>query len=87
VDGSAASPKPLKTQSPKSRQEDMAARFEDRITSYVESQLEAAFSEGGAQPKVPAKVALGGTAVGFGVMLMGLIVLVAIAFLIKTLFF
>jgi class 3 adenylate cyclase len=87
VDGSAASPKPLKTQSPKSRQEDMAARFEDRITSYVESQLDAAFSEGGAPPKVPAKLALGGAAIGFGVLLMGLIVLVAVAFLIKTLFF
>jgi class 3 adenylate cyclase len=88
VDGSAVSSKPLKTHSPKSRQEDMAARFEDRVTSYVESQLEAAFSgETGAPPKLPAKLALGGAALGFGVLLMGLIVLVAVAFLIKTLFF
>jgi hypothetical protein len=87
VDGRAASPKPLKTQPPQSRQEDMAARFEDRVKSYVESQLEAAFSGGGTPPKVPAKLALGGAAVGFGVILMGLIVVVAIVFLIKTLFF
>jgi len=88
VDGSAASPKPLKTHSPKSRQEDMAARVEDRVTSYVESQLEAAFSgEAGTPPKVPAKLALGGAAIGLVVLSMGLIVLVAVAFLIKTLFF
>jgi class 3 adenylate cyclase len=90
IDGRAASPKPLKTEkTPKSRQEDMASRFEDRITAYVESQLESAFDfqKGGPAPKVPAKLALGGAAVGFGVMLMGLIVLVAIAFLIKALFF
>src|SRR5438445_13676089 len=43
IDGRAASRRPLKTQSPKSRQEDMAARFEDRITAYVERQLEKAF--------------------------------------------
>src|SRR5579862_1600667 len=47
VDGSAATDKPLKTHSPKSRQEDMASRFEqrleERITSYVERQLESAF--------------------------------------------
>jgi hypothetical protein len=67
----------------------MAARFEDRITSYVESQLEAAFDfgKGGTPPKVPAKLALGGAAIGFGVILMGVVVLVAIAFLIKALFF
>src|SRR6478672_861476 len=47
VDGAGASPKPLKTQSPSSRQEDMASRFEERITAYVERQLESAFAEGG----------------------------------------
>jgi class 3 adenylate cyclase len=90
VDGNAASPRPLKTQkrdARKSRQEDMAARFEDRITAYVESQLESAFTEGGGPPKVPARLALGGAAVGFGVILIGVVVLVAIVFLIKTVFF
>jgi len=89
IDGRKSSGRPLKTQKPKSREEDMAARFEDRITSYVESQLEAAFDfgKGGTPPKVPAKLALGGAAIGFGVILMGVVVLVAIAFLIKALFF
>jgi hypothetical protein len=89
IDGRTASPKPLKTHQPsaKSRQEDMAARFEERITSYVEQQLESAFAGGDGPPKVPAKLALGGAAIGFGVMLMGLVVLVAIVFLIKAVFF
>jgi class 3 adenylate cyclase len=86
IDGRAASRRPLKTQSPKSRQEDMAARFEDRITAYVERQLETAFDEHGT-PQVPKKLAIGGAAVGFGVMLIGVVVLVAIVFLIKTVFF
>ncbi|HEU5215165.1 MAG TPA: adenylate/guanylate cyclase domain-containing protein [Gaiellaceae bacterium] len=90
IDGRAASARPLKTETPKkSRQEDMASRFEDRITAYVESQLESAFDfqKGGPPPKVPAKLALGGAAVGFGVMLIGVVVLIAIALLIKTVFF
>jgi class 3 adenylate cyclase len=86
VDGQAASERPLKTQTPASRQEDMAARFEDRVTSFVERQLESAFAEGGA-PKVPAKLALGGAAVGFGVILIGVLLLAAIALLVKVLFF
>jgi class 3 adenylate cyclase len=86
IDGRAASPRPLKTQSPKSRQEDMAARFEDRITAYVERQLESAFDKHGT-PQVPKKLAIGGAAVGFGVMLIGVVVIVAIVFLIKTVFF
>lgn len=86
VDGSAASPKPLKTQAPASRQEDMASRFEQRITAYVEQQLESALA-GEGPPKVPARLAVGGAALGFGVMLMGVVVLVAIALLIKTVFF
>ena len=91
IDGRAASPRPLKTetQSSTSRQEDMAARFEERITAYVESQLESAFDfrQGGPPPKVPTKLALGGAAIGLGVLLMVVIVLVAIAFLIKTVLF
>ncbi|HUZ15767.1 MAG TPA: adenylate/guanylate cyclase domain-containing protein [Gaiellaceae bacterium] len=88
IDGRAASPKPLKTQaSTKSRQEAMASRFEERITAYVEQQLEAAFEGEGGAPKVPTKLALAGSAIGFGVIFMMLVVLVAIAFLIKTLFF
>jgi class 3 adenylate cyclase len=42
IDGRSASPKPLKTQTPKSRQEDMATRMEERINAYVEGQIESA---------------------------------------------
>jgi class 3 adenylate cyclase len=92
IDGRSASPKPLKTEtrSSRSRQEDMAARFEERITAYVESQLESAFdfgTFGGAPPKVPTKLALGGAAIGLGALLMIVVVVVAIAFLIKTVLF
>jgi class 3 adenylate cyclase len=86
IDGRSSSPKPLKTQTPSSRQEDMAKRFEDRITAYVERQLESAFDEHGT-PKVPTKLAFGGAAIGIGVLFMVLVVLVAIAFLIKAVFF
>jgi class 3 adenylate cyclase len=86
IDGRSLASKPLKTDSPKSRQEDIAARFEQRIEAYVENQLESALL-GGGLPKVPAKLALGGAAVGFGVMLMGVVVLAAIVLLVKTLFF
>jgi class 3 adenylate cyclase len=91
IDGRAVSPKPLKTQRPavKSRQEDMASRFEDRITAYVERQLETAFDpkDPDAAPKIPTKLALTGSAIGFGIMFMMLVVLIAVAFLIKILFF
>src|SRR3954469_17743786 len=53
IDGRPTLSKPLKTQATtKSRQEDMAARFEERITSYVERQLESAFDPEG-KPQVP----------------------------------
>jgi class 3 adenylate cyclase len=89
IDGRAASPRPLKTQSPrspKSRQEDMASRFEERITAYVERQLESAFDEHGT-PKVPKKLAFGGAAVGFGFLLIMGVVVVAIVLLVKVVFF
>jgi class 3 adenylate cyclase len=86
IDGRAASPKPLKTQTPKSRQEDMASRFEERITAYVEKQLESAFDEHGT-PQVPKKLAFGGAAIGFGVLLMLAVAVVAIVLLVKVVFF
>ena len=42
IDGRAASPQPLKTDVPKSPEEDMGARFAERINTYVEGQLESA---------------------------------------------
>ena len=92
IDGRSLAGRPLKTQKPQSRQEDMAAKFEERITSYVESQLEAAFAKKAPgsppelSPKVPAKLAFGGVAIGVGSLLILAVVLIAIAFLIKTVF-
>jgi class 3 adenylate cyclase len=86
IDGRPLSSKPLKTHTPKSRQEDMASRFEDRITAYVERQLDTAF-DGEGNPQAVAKLAFGGAAVGIGILVMILVVLVAIALLVKTLFF
>jgi len=93
IDGRSLAGRPLKTQKPQSRQEDMAAKFEERITSYVESQLEAAFAKRrpgpspSARTEGPAKLALGGVAIGAGSLLILALVLIAIAFLIKAVFF
>jgi class 3 adenylate cyclase len=95
IDGHSLADRPLKTQTKQSqsRQEDMAAKFEERITSYVESQLEAAFakkvpgSPPELSPKVPTKLAFSGIAIGAGSLLILAVVLIAIAFLIKTVFF
>jgi class 3 adenylate cyclase len=45
VDGRSLAGKPLKTQSPKLRQEEMGARFEERINAYVEGRLESALDK------------------------------------------
>jgi class 3 adenylate cyclase len=93
IDGRSLAGRPLKTQKAQSRQEDMAAKFEDRISSYVESQLEAAFAkrapdpQSELSPKVPAKLAFGGVAIGAGALLLLAVVLIAIAFLIRSVFF
>jgi class 3 adenylate cyclase len=95
IDGRSLAGRPLKTQKKQSqsRQEDMAAKFEERITSYVESQLEAAFaktppgSPPELSPKVPTKLAFSGLAIAAGSLLILAVVLIAIAFLIKAVFF
>jgi class 3 adenylate cyclase len=43
IDGHAVSTKPLKTEKPKSGQDDMAARMEERINAMVEGRLESVF--------------------------------------------
>ena len=43
IDGRGVSPRPLKTDEPKSREEDIAKKFEDRITAFVQDKLERAF--------------------------------------------
>jgi class 3 adenylate cyclase len=84
IDGRASS-RPLRVDAKRSRGDEMAARFERRVEDYVEQQLERAFS--GGNPSVPAKLVAGGAAVGFGVLLMFAVVVVAIALLVKVAFF
>jgi class 3 adenylate cyclase len=55
VDGRASPGRPLKTEKPKSREEDIAARFEQRIQTYVEDQLERALLGRGDVSEGPAK--------------------------------
>ena len=43
IDGRSLAGKPLKTEKPKSGQEDMATRMEERISAMVEGQLESVF--------------------------------------------
>jgi Adenylate cyclase, family 3 (some proteins contain HAMP domain) len=84
IDGDVSS-KPLRVEARKSRGDEMAARFEDRIESYVQGHLERAFSGETARP--PARLALGGAAIGLGVLFMVAVVFVAIGLLIKVAFF
>jgi len=82
VDGRPGSFKPLKTQAVDSRADAMAKRFEDRVTGYVEQQLEAAF-ERGERPKVPMKLAASGLGL-LAAMIIGLaVVVVVVIFLLK----
>jgi len=45
IDGRDVSTKPLKTDAPKSKQETMASRMEQRIDAYVENQIESAMEK------------------------------------------
>ena len=69
----------------KTRSDEMAARFEERIESYVERQLENAFS--GGQPQIPTKLALGGLGIAFASILMIIAVVVVIVVAVKVIFF
>jgi class 3 adenylate cyclase len=71
LDGRPTVPRPLKTEAKDTRVDAMAKRFEDRVTSYVEQQLEAAFTKGDV-PNMPYKLAAG----GLGIALLSLLVLV-----------
>jgi class 3 adenylate cyclase len=87
VDGRATGYRPPKKEGGprKSRTDEMAARFEERIESYVERQLENALS--GAQPQIPTKLALGGLGIAFASILMMVAVVVVIVVLMKVIFF
>src|SRR4051794_35537474 len=45
IDGRSLAGRPLKTEKPKSAQEDMASRMEERINTYVEGQIESAMEK------------------------------------------
>ena len=87
VDGRSTGYKPpAKDEAPhKTRTDEMAARFEERIESYVERQLESAFS--GGQPQIPTKLALGGLGIAFASILMMVAVVIVIVLLVKVIFF
>jgi class 3 adenylate cyclase len=85
VDGRASGYKPKSKDAPrKTRTDEMASRFEERIESYVEQQLENAFS--GGQPQIPTKLALGGLGIAFASILMMVAVVVVLVLLVKVLF-
>ena len=88
VDGRSVGYKPLKTErGRRSRSDEMAARFEERIQNYVEQQLESAFSGKGEPVEIPTKLALGGLGIAF-VALVGFVLIAAlIALLVKLVFF
>jgi class 3 adenylate cyclase len=87
VDGRNAAYKPLKTEPSRSRGDDLAARFEERIQSYVERQLESAFSGGKDKAsEIPTKLALSGLGIAFAG-LAGLVLIAALVVLLVKLLF
>jgi class 3 adenylate cyclase len=74
LDGRPGSVRPLKTQAADNRVDAMAKRFEERVTTYVEQQLEAAFSSGTPADVPVFKLAAG----GLGVAALGLLLLVVL---------
>jgi class 3 adenylate cyclase len=84
VDGRPGS-RPLKTQAVDSRADAMAKRFEERVTSYVEQRLEAAFERGG-PPSMPVGSATKGLGI-LGLMIAGLLAFVVVVILLVKLLF
>jgi class 3 adenylate cyclase len=78
LDGRPAGLRPLKTQATDKRVDAMAQRFEDRIQSYVEQQLDAAFSGVKGKPELDSVPIFRLAAGGLGVAALGLLLLVAI---------
>ncbi len=68
----------------KTRTDEMASRFEERIESYVEQQLENAFS--GGQPQIPTKLALGGLGIAFVSLLIMAAFVVVLVLLVRLVF-
>src|SRR5690242_2782125 len=85
IDGHPSPGRPLKTAS-SSRTESVEKRFEERINAYVEAQLERALA-GGGPPQVPTRLVGGAIGLGLGTLLAFAVVLIAIALLVKVVFF
>ncbi len=85
VDGRSSAYKPLNTTQPTSRSDDLSTRFEERIQSYVERQLERALggetAAQGEPPASPTKLALSGLGIAF----VGLVVLALLIALVVVL--
>ena len=87
VDGRSVRYKPLKTAPKHSRTDDIAARFEERITSYVERQLESAFAaDPSVPPQVPTKLALGGLGIAFASLALLILLIALVVVLVKLVF-
>jgi len=82
VDGASAASKPLKTLAP-SREDSFESRLEERISNYVERQLEQAFSDPSTAAKTPMMAAAGGLAI----LVMLVVALVVIVLIVKVAFF
>ena len=88
LDDRPAISRPLKTESADSRADAMAKRFEERVTAYVEQQLEAAFEGKGVKPpEVPVGLAAKGLGIAGLALLMLVVVAVVAALLVKVVFF
>jgi len=82
VDGASSASKPLKTLTP-SREDSFESRLEERISNYVERQLEQAFSDPSTAAKAPMMAAAGGLAI----LVMLVVALVVIVLIVKVAFF
>ena len=82
VDGRRPASKPLKTLTP-SREDSFESRLEERISNYVERQLEQAFSDPSTAAKAPMMAAAGGLAI----LVMLVVALVVIVLIVKVAFF
>ncbi len=82
-------PRPLKTavgQGPGSRAEELALSFEQRVSAYVDQQLEQALASG-EKPRPPLGLAAGGLAIGLGTLIALAISVVVITLVVKLAFF
>jgi class 3 adenylate cyclase len=81
-DGRPAGVEPLKTHAVDNRVDAMAKRFEERVTSYVEQQLESAFTPGKTREVPVFRLAAGGLGVAaLGILLLGAMIVVFVLLL------